>query len=158
MTRRNIFAAALILTLGLAGAANAKPNFSGDWKLNIDKSEFGPIPPPESMSMKIEHSDPKMKVATTQNGAQGEMNYEVNYTTDGKETTNTIGPMEAKSTVVWEGDNLVVNTKLEANGMEFTIKSVWMLAEDGKTMTQNAHITSSQGEADLKYIMEKQEK
>lgn len=158
MQRRFFWAAVITLAMGLAGAAQAKPNFSGDWKLNVDKSEFGPMPPPTSMSVKIDHTDPDLKVATQQSGAQGDMNYEVKYTTDGKESTNTIGPMEAKSTATWDSDDLIVNTKLDANGMQITIKGKWSLSADGKTLTQSSHLTSPQGEIDLKQVFEKQTK
>ena len=158
MHRRWCLAAACTLFVGLAGAAQAKPDFSGNWKLNVDKSEFGPIPPPSTMTMKIDHADPDLKVATSQSGPQGDMSYEAKYTTDGKECTNTIGPMEAKSTLKWEGDDLLVDTNLDAGGMQIAIKGKWTLSADGKTLTQAAHINSPQGDIDVKYILEKQEK
>ena len=157
--RRGFFlAAAFTLTLGLSGAAQAKPNFSGDWKLNVDKSEFGPMPPPTSMTMKIDHDDPNMKVATAVSGPQGDMSVDAKYTTDGKESINSMGPMEAKSTMNWDGDDLAVTTKLDAGGTEIAIKGKWTLSTDGKTLTQATHLTSPQGEVDLKYVFEKQTK
>ncbi len=145
-----------MLLLAMAALAQAKPNFTGDWKLNSEKSDFGPMPPPDSMSLKIDHEDPNLKVATTQSGAQGEMSYEAKYTTDGKESTNTIGPMEAKSIANWEGDNLLINTKLAGNGMDLELKSKWTLSEDGKHLTNTVHIVSPQGEFDLSYVFDKQ--
>jgi hypothetical protein len=158
MYRRNLLAAAFTLALGLAMPAQAKPNFSGEWKLNVDKSEFGPMPPPTSMTMKIDHSDPNMTVATAVASSQGDMSIDAKYTTDGKESTNSMGPMEAKSTMTWDGDDLAVNTKLDAGGTEIVIKGKWMLSADGKTLTQASHLTSPQGEVDLKYVLEKQTK
>jgi hypothetical protein len=144
--------------VGLAGAAQAKPNFSGDWKLNVDKSDFGPMPPPTTMTQKIDHADPDLKVSTSQSGPQGDISYDAKYTTDGKECTNTVGPMEAKSTVTWDGDDLAVTTDLDANGMQIKIKGKWSLSADGKTLTQSAHVNTPQGEIDMKYVLEKQEK
>ncbi len=157
MNRRTLLTIALF-SLTLAATAWGKPDFSGDWKLNTDKSDFGPVPPPTSMTNKIDHADPDLKVATSQSGAQGDMNYEVKYTTDGKEVTNTIGPMEAKSTATWEGDDLNVVTKLETGQGTVSIKGKWSLSADGKTLTQTAHIISPQGEIDIKYVFEKQTK
>jgi hypothetical protein len=156
MQRRWFLLFAAALALGVS--ANAKPNFTGDWKLNADKSDFGPMPPPSAMAIKIDHDDPNLKVATTQSGAQGDVSYEAKYTTDGKESTNSMGPMEAKSTVNWDGDALLFSTKLEAGEMKFDAKGKWMLSEDGKTLTQTIHITSAQGEFDIKQILEKQAK
>jgi hypothetical protein len=158
MQRRFILTAACTLALGLAAAAQAKPNFSGDWKLNVDKSDFGPMPPPTTMTLKIDHADPSLKVATAAATAQGEMNYDAKYTTDGKESTNSMGPMEAKSTMIWDGDDLAVTTKLDAGGTEIAVKGKWALSADGKTITQTAHVTSPQGEIDMKYVFDKQTK
>jgi hypothetical protein len=144
--------------IALAGALQAKPNFTGEWKVNIDKSDYGPMPPPQSVSLKIDHKDPEMKVATTQNGDQGEMKFDATYSTDGKETTNLMGPMQVKSTAVWEGDELVMTSKIDVNGMDIGIKGKWTLSEDGKTLTQSSHLTSPQGEFDMKQVLEKQEK
>ncbi len=156
MKTRSFVMAAFTVALGLAAVGQAKPNFTGAWKLNIEKSEFGPMPPPTSMNLKIDHTDPDLKVATAQSGAQGDMNYELKYNTEGKETTNTIGPMEAKSTATWEGDDLAINTKVDANGVEVGLKGKWTLSADGKTLTEVNHETSPQGEMDLKRVFEKQ--
>ena len=43
-------------------AAADKPDFSGDWKMDTDKSVFGPLPPPTSMTRKIDHKDPAITV------------------------------------------------------------------------------------------------
>lgn len=158
MNRKN-FLLALSAIAGLMlgmGQAQAKPNLSGNWKLNVEKSEFGPIPAPSSMTVKIKHDEPKITMSVTQSGAQGDMSYDANYTTDGKESTNTIGPMDAKSKAHWEGDDLVVETKIDAGGSEIVIKGKYTLSEDGKTITNNSHLTTPQGELDLKQVMEKQ--
>jgi hypothetical protein len=56
-TTRLFSLALLTLALGLV-QAQAKTDFSGTWKLNAGKSDFGPMPPPDSMTEKITHADP----------------------------------------------------------------------------------------------------
>ena len=63
----------------------AKPNFSGDWKLNVAKSSFGQMPSPSSMTSKITHEDPKLTSHVKQSGEMGEMEFDASYTMDGKE-------------------------------------------------------------------------
>lgn len=155
---RQWFLTAFTLLVAAAGAVQAKPNFSGDWKLNADKSDFGPLPPPTSMAMKIDHADPDLKVTTSISGQQGDMTVDAKYNTEGKETTNQFGPMQSKSTANWEGDDLVVKTKIDANGTEIAVNGKWTLSADGKTLTQTQHVNSPQGEMDLKYVLEKQTK
>src|SRR5262249_30745330 len=112
---------------------------------------------PDSRTDVIDHNDPTIKDTVTQEGGQqGSFTGVINYTTDGKENTNTLGPREVKSTLAWEGSNLVVNSKLMFNDAEIGIKNVWTLSDDGKTWTQSAHITSPMGEFDQKLVYEKQ--
>ena len=49
--------ALLALAVGLV-QAQAKSDFSGTWKINAGKTDFGPMPPPDSMTEKITHADP----------------------------------------------------------------------------------------------------
>src|SRR5262249_29192956 len=88
------------------GVAGAHPNLSGTWKLNVNKSDFGVMPPPDSQVNVIDHHDPVLKVKVTAEGSQGKQEYELNSTTDGKEATNTLMGQPMKSTTVWEGGNL----------------------------------------------------
>jgi hypothetical protein len=137
-------------------APGGKPNYSGTWKLNVAKSEFGPIPGPDSRTDVIEHNDPALKVSTKQDGAQGKQEYTLNMTTDGKEMTNTPGGLEVKSTGGWEANNLVMNVKLKLQDNDVALKTTWLLSEDGKILTQNQHIATAMGELDQKMVFEKQ--
>src|SRR5438105_5674927 len=103
------FAAAAFLTG--SQAAQAKPNFSGEWKLNASKSEFGPMPAPTSRTDKIAHADPALKITTTQSGQNGDVTYDLKYATDGSETTNELRGNAMKSTSKWDGDTLLITTK-----------------------------------------------
>ena len=74
-----------------------------------------------------------------------------------KEAVNKIGPREVKSTLKWAGSNLVVSSKFVYNDMDVATEAVWVLSPDGKTLTVSVHFTSAMGEADQKYVFEKQE-
>ena len=41
--------------------------------------------------------------------------------------------------------------------MDVTSEATWALSPDGKTLTISVHFISSMGEADQKYVFEKQE-
>jgi len=146
---------ALALAL-LVVPALAKTNFSGDWKLNVSKSEFGPMPPPSSMMGKVTHEDPKLKLTVKQSGERGDFEYEMNYSTDGKETTNEMRGNTMKSIAKWDGDELVIETKGAFGDNAVTLQDRMSLSADGKTLTLKRHFSSSMGEADQTYILEKQ--
>ncbi len=145
----------LTVAVGLV-QAQAKPNFSGTWKMNASKSDFGPIPAPDSQTQKINHEDPSLKLNIAESGQMGDMNFDLSYTTDGKECTNTIAGNEFKSVLKWEGDDLVIDTKGSFNGTDFTAQDRWALSGDGKTLTVQRHLSSAMGEADQKVLFEKQ--
>lgn len=151
-----------LITLALLTAAvamvqaQAKTDFTGTWKANTSKSDFGPMPPPDSITEKVAHEDPSIKINIAQVGGQGDMTYDMAYTTDGKECVNTVGGNEFKTTLQWEGDDLVADTKGSFDGNDFTAKDRWALADAGKTMTITRHISTAMGEFDMKLVFEKQ--
>jgi hypothetical protein len=154
-TFRLISLTLLIAAVGLV-QAQAKTDFSGTWKANTSKSDFGPMPPPDSITEKIAHADPSLKVNIAQIGGSGDMTYDMTYTTDGKECVNTVAGNEFKTTLKWDGDDLVADTKGSFDGNDFTAKDRWALADGGKTMTVTRHITTAMGEFDMKMVFEKQ--
>ena len=57
---------------------------------------------------------------------------------------------------MWDGDVLMVETKLNAGGTDIVIKTKWTLSSDGKTINQASHLVTPQGELDLAYVLDKQ--
>ena len=108
-----VFSVALLAAAFGLLAAQAKPNFSGTWKLNAGKSNFGPMPAPEARTDKITHQDPDLKDSFTQSGPMGDVTAEMKYSTDGKETTSTVRGNQIKSTAKWEGDELAFRVGVE---------------------------------------------
>jgi hypothetical protein len=152
---RTLFSATLILTLAAASAV-AKPNFSGEWKLNTAKSDFGQMPAPDSMSQTIKHEDPKLEAHIKQSSQMGDIERDVKYTTDGKESTNMFRDSPSTSIVKWDGDALVFETKGRFGDNDYTLKDRWTLSEDGKTLTMQRLFSSSFGEMEQKAVLEKQ--
>ncbi|HLY15742.1 MAG TPA: hypothetical protein VKR61_00900 [Bryobacteraceae bacterium] len=158
-TRRitRLFSLTLLMAALAIVQAHAKTDFSGTWKLNTSKSEFGQMPPPDSLTEKIAHQDPDLKAnVVSTGGMMGDQTYDVAYSTDGKETANKVGENEFKSTGKWDGDQIVIDTKGSFSGTEFTSKDHWELSRDGKTLTVSRHLSSAMGEMDMKMVFEKQ--
>ncbi|HTS76202.1 MAG TPA: hypothetical protein VMG40_08365 [Bryobacteraceae bacterium] len=146
-----------VLCLGLAAIAAAGPNFSGEWKMNPAKSDFGGMPAPDVITRSIQHDDPALDIKTYQKGAAGEVNSELKYTTDGKPATNKVRGMDATGTARWEGDTLVIESWLSLQGTEIKSKEVWELSDGGKTLTIRNHVSiPQQGEFDTRLVLEKQ--
>lgn len=154
-TTRLFSFAVLTLAVGLM-QAQAKSDFSGTWKANTSKSDFGPMPAPDSLTEKIVHEDPSLKVNVVQTGGPGDQTYDMLYTTDGKECVNHPGGNEFKTTLAWEGDDLVATTKGSYEGNDFTAKDHWTLSDGGKTLTVTRHISTGMGDFDMKMVLDKQ--
>jgi len=148
----------LTLTLIAASAAfAATPDLSGEWKLNTSKSTFGQFPAPSSMVQKVTHAEPKLTVAVKQSSDMGDFEFSSNYTTDGKECTNTgFGGSENKSVLKWDGEALNIDTKGTFGDNSYTMKDKWTLSADGKVLTIARHFSSAMGELDQKLVLEKQ--
>lgn len=156
MIRRSLIAiAALTLFSGLLSAQD-KPNFSGTWKMNGEKSDFGPMPAPEKLVRVIDHKDPEMQIKTTQSGQQGEVTSELKYKTDGTESVNKMRGQDVKGVAKWEGDKLVVRSKREVQGMEISITETWTATDAGKVLTVTNAIETPQGSFEAKIVLEKQ--
>ena len=147
---------ALLLTAASFTALAEKPNFTGEWTLNADKSNLGPMPPPQSMTRKVDHTDPALNMTqATVGGPQGDQTISLKVTTDGKETTNEMMGTPAKTKAVWEGDALVITLSVDFGGTEIKLIEKWSLADGGKTLNDNTHIVAPQGEFDVTYVMNK---
>lgn len=136
--------------------AQDKPNFSGEWKMNPEKSDYGMVPKPEKMSRKIAHNEPNLLIATTQSGPRGESASELKLVIDGKEQTNKLGAAEVKSTPRWEGRILRIDTKRPFQDGEILMQEKWTLSEDAKTITIATHIVAPMGETDITVALDKQ--
>lgn len=157
MRCKAIVAAVVVVGFAASLAAQSKPNFSGTWKLNVGKSDFGVLPPSNGRTDVIDHQDPNLKDSVSDDAAQGKQEYTLAMTTDGKEAINRPGGLEMKNVATWDASNLVVNTKLQFQGSDVSIKTSWALSDDGKTLTESAHFESAMGETDQKLVFEKQE-
>ena len=156
-TRVSLAAAAVLLTVSLS--AQGLPNFTGTWTLDAAKSDFGPIPPPESIVMVIDHKEPTLKVNVTQKTPMGEAANDSTYTTDGKDNINKMrspaGEQDVKSTTKWNEKTLTTSRTIEAQGMSIGIEETWDLSADGKVLTINRMLKTPQGDFNTKITLNK---
>jgi hypothetical protein len=151
-------AASPAATAPMASASSgATPNLSGNWKLNVAKSDFGSLPGPDSRVEKIDDNEPSIKISSTWTGGpMGDGSMILNLMTNGKETTSSMFGTDAKNVAKWDGSALVVNTTFKMQDSDVAVKSKYELAADGKTMNIASHISGPMGEMDMKMVYEKQ--
>jgi hypothetical protein len=151
---RQIAVAAVAVTLSASAAMAQGTDFSGTWAIDATKSNFGPMQGPNGppkISLVIEHKEPVVVVKTTREGRNGAMTTEAKYTTDGKESVNTMGgmggqTMSVPSVLAWKGKNLSLDTKMNMRGQEVQQHQDWSLSADGKILTIEVKIQAPMGE------------
>ncbi len=133
-------------------AAQTKPDFSGVWKMNRQKSKFEALENIRDIVTKIEHKEPSFSEFMTITSIDGDQTVEAKYTTDGKETAVKFPSGSAKATAKWEGDALTVEWKTEA----FNVRRKYTLSADGKTLTVAGRHSTPNGDVDGITVFEKQ--
>jgi hypothetical protein len=115
------------------------------------------MPAPDSMTVRIQHDDPKLSTATSQRSQMGNSIRHSDYITNGKESANEdLGGSTMKTVAKWEGDTLAFEAKGQFNGRDLTMTRKWTLAEDGKSYTVQETIKSEMGEFQQTLVFEKQ--
>lgn len=134
-------ALAIMMACGLAG--QTKPNLTGVWKMDPARSDFSSGPVTESRLDRITLDGANLKDTITQKlRHRAESTYDMIYTIDGQECTNHVNGNVVKARLRWEGDQLVIDSKVYAL-RNAQIEDRWALSADGKTITLKRHMTGA---------------
>jgi len=169
-----IILAFLAMPLSLNGQTG-KVNFSGIWTLNADKSEMGGGPggppqgqPPQDRRMGGFGGDftatqeaTLLTVERTMTRQSGEtVTTTSKYTLDGKESVNSTGRGESKSTATWSADGktlkITTSRTFDMGGESRTMNSTeeWTLTDD-KTLSIKTMMSTPGGEMTTKMVYDK---
>jgi arylamine N-acetyltransferase len=160
---RSLLALSVAVTLATAPAsAQARPDFSGIWKVNVSKSDAPPARPggqaPDMSQISVTITQAADSVVLVQ--AMGEQSRTVVHYLDGRESTNTTGRGTTKAKSHWEGSALITEGTMTATTpmgeMQMTTKEVRELSADGKTMTVTTTTDSPRGTMTRKTVFDRQ--
>jgi hypothetical protein len=150
--------AVLFAAAGTASGAGpaAKPNFSGSWRLNAAKSDFGPLPPPRRFDRVIRHDDPAIEIQTTQSSPQGDVSSSVKHRTDGSQSVNAANGRTVRSVLKWQGKALVIESTAAIPGVG-EIKTVenWTLQENGNVLVTDSAVSAPQGQLQIHLVLDR---
>jgi hypothetical protein len=137
-------------------------DFSGTWKLDENKSDFGEGRHFAAHQLVVTQQDNSLKVERSSTGRDGrEFKFTSDYTLDGQQHDLDMGNRTAKVKADWQNDGKNVqidtNMKFERNGEtnEFHTLENWTLSGDGKTLTIDLKTNSRRGESHQKLIYTK---
>ncbi len=145
-----------ISALLLATALFAEPNFTGAWRMDPQRSNFGEMPLPSKLVSRIEHKGASIRVVTDQSGGGAPGRADYKYTTDGKESINKIKSNELKTVGRWQGSSLMLTHTLNFQGSEtLTMEDEWRLDEGG-ALVQIRKMKTPQGVLQTTTVLLKQ--
>lgn len=147
---------AVVLALPALATAQAKPDFSGKWIQDMDKSDpaGGGRGPAGPQSLTITQSATELTIEReTPNGAMKTV-----YKLDGTESENSTGRGTSKTKSTWEGATLVTagaqTMNMQGNEVTMEMKEVRSLEADG-TMVVVTTTKSQMGERTRKVVFKK---
>jgi len=127
----------LICLIGLTAFAAKRPDFSGTWIFNPDKSKNVGMMSQVRMTQTIEQSDKALDVTADTTFQGNDQQMKTHYDLTGKTATND-SPMAGPSETVsnWDGDKIVTSwtSKGAVEGTKTVRTETRSLSADGKTM------------------------
>lgn len=134
-----------------------KPDFSGRWRMDKERSSFGTFQMPDIVVRVIDDHPPILNVHTVQTAGDKTSTSDVMYYTDGNAAKNVINGREAESHAYWDGNVLVIRTSMKnSKGDQEEIEDRWQISADKQTLTTTSHIETSGGQADMTMVCARQ--
>jgi hypothetical protein len=147
-----LFLVALTFTAGLfternaaVSIAQAKPDFSGTWNLDMAASDFGASKRGliyDELTLVITYHDPELKITRKMVKKNRERVLELVYFTDGRGESNPDFSSDAKikSRTKWDGNTLTSKSSTIIRGSTYVIESTdkWRLSPDSQTLIETS--------------------
>ena len=112
--------------------ADSKPNLSGTWVFDAQKSALK-MPAPTSLTMKIQEQNPQIQIVRTQAYGDQTNTWNLDIVADGqKEVVQKSDLYTSNIRMYWEGNSLVLDEKITAtDGTKVSNLVTYSLAPDG---------------------------
>jgi hypothetical protein len=144
----------------IASASGAPlTDLTGDWKINVEKSDFGRLFAPKAAAVKITQEGATIRLAESETNAQDETNrVESTLTTDGAQCSGTLiaTPYPVTGVMAWNNGSLTFDGGGSSGGVDFKVHEDWALSGDKATITITRHFSSARGNTDQTLVLEKQ--
>jgi hypothetical protein len=153
----------LLVLFGLTIASpgqqpQSKPNLSGTWVFNAQKSALK-WPPPTSMTLQIDQNDPQVRLMRTQVYGDKSYDWKLDIMADGqKEVVQNSSLYTANIRMYWEGNSLVLDQKITASdGTKATDLVTYSLSGDSNVLQAvERQATAGAKPITSKWVYEKQ--
>ena len=133
----------------------APPDYSGAWKINLAKSDFAQMGPPDGWTRTIKQAGSVLELESAQEREGNVARWSVKFEIGGPDAKFQMGGGDALGSLKWDGNVLVMTTRRDTPQGEIKQNERWELSADGKTMTVHGKLSGSFGEMELKLVWEK---
>ncbi len=118
-----------------APAAPSKPNLSGTWVFDAQKSSLK-MAAPTTLTLLVQQNDPQIQLVRTQTYGDQNDTWKLDIVADGqKEVVQTSPLYTANIRMYWEGNSLVLDQKITAgDGTKATDVVTYSLSPDGQLL------------------------
>jgi hypothetical protein len=131
-----------------------RPNFSGKWRFNPQKSNLQ-IQPPDSSTFVVEHNEPTFILTRTHVIGGKSDTFSITLNTNGNEVNYKHRGMEIKSRLYWVDDTLVFDSILSRDKDTATNIVKYRLENKERTFIAEEKIKSSEINYENIWIFEK---
>ena len=155
MIMRPLVLALLAAGLSTAAPDSGKPDFTGNWTLNVGKSSFGKSPKPQSMTLKAMRKGEVLHSVQTTDDGQGPRSVEGDWFFDAKQHPVDPTAQGNKQTQMsrWQGNTVIAERKSEDGSYKESIRMT--MSSDGKTATEKIAVKSPNGNNSSTLIWER---
>ncbi len=125
---------AIVASVSPGSSTSKKPNFTGVWQVNLEKSTLRGQPVKELL-VKIAHEEPRILqqiLVSYANGDQESMTF--TFDTSGAESTNSLRGLAGRTKARWERTELVIESAVQAGERELRFRDHWFLSSDAQTL------------------------
>jgi len=146
-----------LISVFVHGQEASKPDFSGKWIFNAQKSTLQD-PAPSSMTLYIDEHDPSVRFSRTQVYGDKTDTWSLDARTDDEREIVQHAPLyTSRIRVYWDGDALVLDEKIIAgDGSKATNMVRYTLEAGGKTLVGVENEKTPVGKSTNKWVYDKQ--
>jgi hypothetical protein len=151
-----MFIQAWIVMAMLLGAAQQKPDFSGDWILNRQASTLSTLASAyKSGSVQIEHRDPAFRYRATLVSDNGPLQYQYELRSDGRDAGIIQQGVTTVSTLRWQEDALVLNSRIQRPDGELRISFRYELIDGGRRLRATEQVRGGLRDQDNIWVFDR---
>lgn len=146
----------ILVGAAIAGPAQERPDFSGEWILNRQASTLSPgANAVQSGVWHIEHREPTFRHKAAFVTASNPFEYEYELRSDGREVVGTQRGARTVSSLRWEGNALVFTSRTERSGGQMEISFRYELLDAGRRLRATEHVRGTDHDQDNIWIFER---